>query len=634
MSTTSQGSGETGASGRAGITSWLLLVFLVAVNLGFCFAILHVFRTPAYRRAGRLPDLLLSGLVLNLLAGGVAALFGLSFRWRSRLNVVLAGQCLISLLSFALVRALRIPGPDFRLHVLGTIYASIIYLHFGMLVIHGFSNVLEKPTVPRTSKLVLPIWIFTVSLLLYGSITPWTDAACLPTADEPHYLLLTHSLVFDHDFDIENNYANRDYKSFYPPEIPRPDHHTVTNARGQEVPVHDVGVSILLVPGYALAGRLGAMLEMNIFGAALALGIFVLGTRWGASSPAALAAWALFAFTSPVVVYTSQIYPEIVGAAITVWALVTCINFIQTRRGHYLLVTSSALAFLPWLSVRYWVILGPMLAVMALYLMVAGGSPRGDTAKQLGLMFLPLLASLGIFAAFDLHWYQTPIPNAGYVLLLRPRPSLLTPHLLPGLPGLLFDRGFGLLTTAPVYLLAIAGAWVLCRWKPWQGALVALPVLAYLLLAALNRFWWGGWAPPPRYIVSGVAIMAPLAALVLSQRTPRLLLTVLAGWSVFIAVAYTAFPLTRYTYWKVNSGALSDFLAGTLKFHFGTVFPSFIRASLWDYLLCSAWGALGMGAIWMLVRTAPTHQEEIISVPAHGTDGFQLRESLSKSCPH
>lgn len=591
---------------------WLLVITLI-VDLALCVAIFHVFHTPGYRRVGRLRDLLVAALALNVLASGLTVLFRLRFSWQHRLQAVLAVQCVICLLPFALVRALRVPAPDVRLHVLGLVYALFVYLHLGTLLIYGVSNE-ERVREQGSSGIALHIWVFAVSLLIYGAITPWVHVACLPTADEPHYLLLTHSLVFDRDFDLANNYANGNYKNFYPPDIPRQDHHTVTNARGQEVPVHDVGLSVLLVPGYALAGRVGAMFELNGFGALLALGIFELGKKMGASPRAALAAWALFAFTSPVVVYTSQIYPEIVGAAVTVWALVAFASFVESGKEQYLLATAAAVAFLPWLSIRYWLIVGPILAVVAL-LTVAGDFRRAVVVRRLGLTVLPLLVSLGVFAAFDLYWYQTAIPNAGYVLLLRHRPSLLTPNPLPGLPGLLFDRAFGLLTTAPVYLLAMAGAWVLCRRKPWQGALVVLPVVAYILLAALNKFWYGGWAPPPRYIVTGVAILAPLAAVVFSRRTPRFLVALLAVWSFFIAIAYAAFPLTRYTYWRVNSGALSDFLGATIGFRFGAVFPSFIRAGNRDYLVCLFWLALALAGLCLLVWRANADQKGNSSRP-------------------
>jgi hypothetical protein len=593
-------------------TLWLLIA-IAAINLTLCLATVHVFRTTAYVTAGDMRYLVVAAVIVNILTAGLPVHFHWRFRWRQGFAAVLAAECFVSGVTFALVRVLRIPASDFRTHVIGTVYALFIYLHLGALLIFSFKNQAGEAS-ERSSTTAFRIWIFAVSLLIYGALTPWAKIACFPTADEPHYLLLTHSLVFDHDFDLANNYARGDYRRFYPAKI---DHHTVTNARGQELPVHDVGISVLLVPGYAMAGRLGAMFELDIFGALLALGMFVVGMKLGAAPRAALTAWALFAFTSPLAIYSSQIYPEIVGAGLVTWAVVAHIRFTESRKWRYLWLAALALALLPWFSIRYWFLLGPMLAVMALHVMMPIQSGRYIVLKGLVVIFLPLLVSVALFGAFDSYYYQTLTPNAGYVLFMRHRPSLFTLHFLPGFAGLLFDRAFGLLTTAPVYLLAFAGCWVLWQRQRWQGALVISPAAAYVLLAALNRFWYGGWAPPPRYIVSGIAVLAPVAGLVLSRRTPRVLLLVLSAWSFFIAIAYTAFTQTRYTYWNVNTGALSDFLASTIGFHFGAVFPSLIRASSWDYLLCVIWGLAALGCLWLLVGSAPTNQQ-------HGDTGEVL----------
>jgi hypothetical protein len=597
------------------------LVAVLIVNLVLFRVTQHIFQAPGYGSDPRFRLLIFGAVAVNVFAAGWLILFRWRYQWRHRFVMLLTLEALVSLLPFLLASAARIPEAAIRMSVFGAIYALFVYMHAAILVIYPLSNANADEHGGQGVK-PLCAFVFAVSLLVYAAMTPWAKVAFPATADEPHYLLLAHSLAFDHDFDLANNYAHADYARYYPAKL---DHHTVTNARGQEVPVHDVGLSLLLVSGYALAGRQGAMFEMNIFGAFLALGIFVLGMELKASPRAALAAWALFAFTSPLAVYSSQIYPELVAAGLILWAVVAHVRFMESRKWWHLCLTASALALLPWFSIRYWLLLLPMLAVMALHLLMAGEIPRPAIGRRLAAIFVPLLVSVGLLVAFDLYFYQTPIPNAGYVLFLRPKPSLFTAHILRGLAGLLFDRGFGLLTTAPVYLLGIAGSWILWRRRPWQGALVVLPVAAYTLLAALNRFWFGGWALPPRYMVSGVVLLAPVAALVLSRRTPRLLLGALAAWSFFIAMAYTAFPQTRYNYYWIarrspveigfrGTGALSDFLAQTIGVHFGALFPSLLRASFVDYLLCLFWGLLAWGCLRRLLATALASRQEAETV--------------------
>src|SRR4029453_1396812 len=79
-----------------------------------------------------------------------------------------------------------------------------------------------------------------------------------PTGDEPHYLILTQSLLKDGDLRIENNHAQRDYDEYYPGAL-RP-HSQVRGRDGQIYSIHAPGMPALLVPAFAAGGRDGAVL--------------------------------------------------------------------------------------------------------------------------------------------------------------------------------------------------------------------------------------------------------------------------------------------------------------------------------------------------------------------------------------
>jgi hypothetical protein len=71
---------------------------------------------------------------------------------------------------------------------------------------------------------------------------------------------------------------------------------------------------------------------------------------------------------------------------------------------------------------------------------------------------------------------------------------------------------------------------------------------------------------------------------------------------IFIAIAYTAFPWTRYTFWDVNAGALSEYIYKEIGIGFGLIFPSFIRASGWTMRSQVFGRQLQPGCIWKLVQ--------------------------------
>ncbi|MEK6406211.1 MAG: hypothetical protein AABN34_04530 [Acidobacteriota bacterium] len=516
-------------------------------------------------------------------------------KWNRHLRRTATLDLLTSLIPIALIWGVRLARwGEATNQLIGLIYVLYISAKGFVLVWHASTNVTERNSSAANA------WVFTVSFVIYAAVTPWIALSAWPDGDEPHYLLLTHSLVADRDFDLSNNYNQGDYKLFYPPELTP--HHALINSHGQEFPIHDVGLSILLVPGYAVGERLGAMLEMNLVSAFLALGLYVLAVSIGAPERSALVTWALFAFTSPLIILSSLVYPEVVGGACSIWAIIAFTEFVKSRRRMHLALAGLALSLLPWLSVRYWVIVAPMLSVIALYIVVQEW--RSDLIgklKSVLVLGLPTALSLIVFVLFDVHYYNTALPNAGYFLRVAAmQEPLFTTDIHVGLLGLFLDRAYGLLSTAPIYIMSIAGALVMLRRQPWVGATMVFVSGAYILFSGMSRFWYGGWSPPARLICVGAVLLAPLASLVISNRRVVLISGALGLFSVLLGVAYTAFPLTRYT--VGFTGALSEFIGKHLGFDYGVAFPSMMRGETVDYQLAALWAGLSMIYVWFLVK--------------------------------
>ena len=87
-----------------------------------------------------------------------------------------------------------------------------------------------------------------VALTLLGLITHGTHAG---SGDEAHYLAIAHSIAFDHDFDLANNYGASE------PLIGggglAPEYHIHAGANGVMRPVHDVGLPLLFAPVVRIA---------------------------------------------------------------------------------------------------------------------------------------------------------------------------------------------------------------------------------------------------------------------------------------------------------------------------------------------------------------------------------------------
>ena len=100
-------------------------------------------------------------------------------------------------------------------------------------------------------------WLAGVALGVVALVSFSAVRTVVPNGDEPHYLVITQSLLRDGDLQIENNHDRGDYLSYLAGRL-RPDFMT-RGADGQIYSIHAPGVSFLLLPAFAVAGYAGAV---------------------------------------------------------------------------------------------------------------------------------------------------------------------------------------------------------------------------------------------------------------------------------------------------------------------------------------------------------------------------------------
>ena len=342
--------------------------------------------------------------------------------------------------------------------------------------------------------------VFVVSLALYLALGFRQLGTTGVGGDEPHYLVITQSLLVDHDLDIENNHARGDYRAFFGGEL-RPDY--MTRGRdGKIYSIHAPGLPVLMLPGYALWGARGAMATVCLLGALAALAVFELGAMVGGAG-AAWATWASVSLTVPVVPHAWAIFPEIAGAAVVAWAMVWFARDRPASPAAWA-CRGVCLATLPWLHTKFVVFLAA-LTVTLLWRV------RRQAVKAAALLAPVVLSGLAWLAFFKIL-YGTFDPQAPYgdhaVQFVR------LVNLPRSLAGALFDQKFGLLPYAPVCLVALAGGWILARdprWRPlvWAGLAIGA---AYVASSARYYMWWGGSSAPARFLVPMMPLAAPMFA--------------------------------------------------------------------------------------------------------------------------
>jgi hypothetical protein len=393
--------------------------------------------------------------------------------------------------------------------------------------------------------LVVPV-LAALILLLPGRPPRWANAAFLPAVlvvyslgagrvqlqvgaegDEPHYLMVAESLLRDGDLALEQDYAEGRYRAFYWTHDELAPHFRVRGREGRIYSLHALGLSLLVLPAYALGGYPAVSFFMALLAALLAREVRELVRA--ASGDHALAegvGWAV-AFSPPLAHYAGLVFTE-VPAALAV-AIVLRRGLEPERPGlPRTLLTAAALAALPWLNVRY----AALAAILLVYLLAA----RAWRPRVAALTAAAAASAAGL-ALY--HWALYGFFDPRRVYGVRREFSLAV--LPEGLPGLLLDQEFGLLCYAPVYALAAAGLVALLRGSRRLGLATLALMAAVLLTAGAWPMWRGGFNPPGRFLVP----LVPALALALGFRLRAGLgagAALLLGWSVAVGMAGVAEP--------------------------------------------------------------------------------------------
>jgi len=348
-------------------------------------------------------------------------------------------------------------------------------------------------------------------------VSPYPDdprRKYLLTGDEPAYLLLTHSLVFDGDLNVSNNHQDiylfaekgiRELRGF------RFDYHNEKakgRLKGREKEwenkqyfVNRPGLPILLAPAYALGFkanlglRFAVLTWLNVLGALLSVVLFGIAYSISGKMFLSSALALFFSLSPPLLYYANQIYPELPAALLMAASL---LGFMRAQNKWMVIFTGLAVAFLPWFHERYlgvWIIL------------LISGLFRPSFREMSWYWLVPVGISLILLGRYYWFFYGLPFPLNSH----RP----LDPTAVPlGLLALFTDRDKGLLFLNP---LLVMGFWGLIKlWKKdrWLGATVSALLLVYLLPLSAFPDWHGGKCPPLRYLSSIIPILiVPLVVL-------------------------------------------------------------------------------------------------------------------------
>ncbi|MPZ47957.1 MAG: hypothetical protein GEU75_01340 [Dehalococcoidia bacterium] len=432
------------------------------------------------------------------------------------------------------------------------------------------------------------------------------------TGDEPFYLVTTQSLLQDGDLDLGNQYERESWRSFF-------DHpaglwkQMVPAADGRLVSPHDPGLSVLLMPGFALDGLRGAQAQLLLLAALTMSLAYVLAARETGLPLLSWLAAATIGLSATAFVYSTEVYPEFPAALCLVLGLL----LVRGRPGNLLdgLLLATLLSALAWLGIKY-VSLGAIIGVY--FLSRASMEGRGG--------FLALAAVSGatyVWAHYAIFGDLTPY-SINTVYEGAPAVDVLQSHIsiedrAYRVWGLFIDRRFGIGRWAPL-LLFILPALPLLLARGRLGWAVAALIGAQVLIATFVAITMMGWWFPGRTLLAVLPLFV-LVIVALIEALPRLLRAGMALLGVY-SLAVTGALILASRSQEIRL-AVDPFDMNATVFQItAPLFPQYTAWGLETVLLTIAWLTIGIATLFGLTLRA--HGEALTALaarPRHAQPG-------------
>lgn len=411
---------------------------------------------------------------------------------------------------------------------------------------------------------------FLLPLVAYLAILPWSAAHRQPDGDEPWYLLITHSLAYDFDAELTDNYAREDWRHFMNRPI-QPQPGDPVGPKGQLYSRHNEALPLALVPAYRLGGKTGALATMAALTAALAWFTLRLARRYVPDRPGeTLAAWAIFAFAPPLLLYSSQVWVEVPATLLLVVALDRILGLDRRRRWDWAewLWIGLPVLLLPLIKMRLMLLAVPLVALAWWH----AGRPRKPILILGGL--------LGVLGAGILLYNHRQYGNPFKIHTLEeiaPQRHTWLDYVNGGL-GLFWDTAFGLFGCAPLWMLLLPALLLLLARRSRLPVHLAVLVLPYLAIVVPRIEWYGGWSPPFRYALVALPLLALALVPLLERRGPgaRALLAGLGALTLALTLLWVVVPGWTYSFANGRTYPL-DHLSGRLGSDVARFFPSSVR---------------------------------------------------------
>lgn len=392
------------------------------------------------------------------------------------------------------------------------------------------------------------------------------------TGDEPHYLVIAHSIAIDRDLDVRDDYPR--VEPIYPGLIA--EHHaTAMRADGRLRPIQGVGLGFVLAPAWLISSNPAVALDWARLIMILIAAAVVGEIHWLARRLEPERAWSAWAASATLIValpfvgYSNQLYPEIPAAFLCITGL------IASRRSTFAsrVVVGTCAGSLLWLSPRY----APIALGILVWELLAEVRTR---SRYFARVATATLAPAALLIALLCGWYLHAFGTLSLDRIYRSAGIAATHHnaliIYERSVGSVFDPVGGLLPYTPVLLLGFVGLGAL--WRRHRDATKLVCVLGIVYFLAFAPAGFRGYALTARMAIVTIPILAlGIAALIARADRRTVAMFVVLG---ALSLAITAQSAHRTVYGRLYKSNLDP--AAPIVAHTASIWPRFLPDSATD----------------------------------------------------
>jgi hypothetical protein len=409
--------------------------------------------------------------------------------------------------------------------------------------------------------------------------------------DEPHYLVISHSIAKDGDINVFNQYARDEYRDFIDVRL----NHHARVGKGFKVWYsygHLPGLSLTLAP-FFLVDLPNPVLYflvrayLGIFGSLMALLIYLFALKLWKNLSLSLFVTATYTFTAPIFFYTIHIFAELQASLLILSALYLLLYGNTQKIYSRTLLAGFLMGITVFWGLKFTLLIFLLSGGFFFYFVI-----KKEPKRAIMLAIFPFLFQV-FFFAYLYYGYGNIDPMSIYNGIMTPEQEATYRSGLEHIPmlkrietslGIFFDQRDGLIPYNLFYLFAIPGLILALRKYRyyWPHLLISSAVFAFISFMGYSTVR-AGYCPQARYLVPATWMFMLYSIIYYRETSNRLFRKIMLYLPLygFGVVLYQVFhPFTLYqsvTHINLNRPGLMFQQWSNIYINVSDLLPSFVK---------------------------------------------------------